>query len=699
MTRKTRRKDRGRARPAAEEPRTTAVSTPEGSPAKQFLIVAILFAVVFAIYAQVRSHAFIDFDDPGYVYNNPHVLSGLTWSGIQWAFTHVHQANWHPLTWISHMIDVQLFGPNAGPHLLVSVTLHALNAVLVFLFFNLATRSQWRSAVMAALFAVHPMHVESVAWVSERKDTLSTLFFLLCLIAYTLYVRRGSRPAYAGAVAALALGLMAKPMLVTTPFVLLLLDFWPFQRIDRANVMPRLLEKVPFALCIVPSIAATLFAQREAMPNMATVPLLARFANAAIAYVKYVGKTFWPANLSVLYPFPTRIAPSEALICAVLVLGASVGAWFLRKSFPWVFVGWFWFLGTLVPVIGIVQVGMQSMADRYMYIPQIGLFVAVVWTVPYLLRERSEARIPLSVISAVVIVIFAAVAHAQVRYWTDTVTLFQHAAAVTSNNKLAHLNMAGGLLERGDYEGAEREYRQAEGIKPASAVHIGLALALSGQGKVDAAADAARRATEASPDNFDAWANLGYIELARGKTAEAQGALTRALQLKSDPATSARLFMTRGQLKEASEQFQKAVAEHPDDAGLHNDLAAVLARMGEDQRALDEYEIAIKLNPNLYDARMNYGALLSRLGRNDTAAQQFAEAARIRPRSPEPHVYLALLEAGMSQFDRAARDIEAAIAIDHDASNALLINAIRIPARPAAIDEYLTFLRQQSGHR
>jgi Flp pilus assembly protein TadD len=303
------------------------------------------------------------------------------------------------------------------------------------------------------------------------------------------------------------------------------------------------------------------------------------------------------------------------------------------------------------------------------------------------------------VMSAAVILIFAGVAHAQVRYWTDSVSLFQHAAAVTSDNKLAHVNLGGGLLERGDYEAAEREYTQAEGFKPASAVYIGLALALSGQGKVDAAADAARRATEASPENSDAWANLGYIELARGKTAEAERALSRALQLKSDPATSARLFMARGQLKEASDQFQKAVTARPDDAGLHNDLAAVLARMGEDQRALDEYEAALRLNPNLYDARMNYGAILSRLGRNDIAAQQFAEAARIRPRSPEPHVYLALLEAGMRQFDAAAHNIESAIAIDHDASNALLINAIRIPPRPAAIDEYLTFLRQQSPHR
>jgi tetratricopeptide (TPR) repeat protein len=677
----------------------TAVSAPAGKPATELVIIAILFVLVFAIYTQVRAHAFIDFDDPGYVSQNPHVLGGLTSSGIQWAFTHVHQANWHPLTWISHMVDVQLFGPSPGALLMVSVTLHALNSALLFLFLNLATGSKWRSATVAALFAVHPMHVESVAWMSERKDTLSTIFFLLCLVAYTIYVKRGWRPAYGLAIAALALGLMAKPMVVTTPFILLLLDFWPFQRIDRDTARQRLMEKIPFVLAVIPSIAATLFAQRQAMPTMSAVPVLLRFANAAISYVKYLGKTLWPTNLSVLYPFPSRISPSEAAICAAVVLGASVMAYLLRRTFPWIFVGWFWFVGTLIPVIGIVQVGIQSMADRYMYLPHIGLFIAIVWTAAYLLRDLSRARIALPAVAAAIILIFAAIAHAQVRYWKDSVSLFQHAVAVTSNNKFAHLKLGDGLLERGDYEAAEREYRSAEGFKPAANVYRGLALALSGQGKLAAAAEAAKRATEANPNSFDAWANLGYIQLARGNAAQAQDSLTRSLLLKSDPAVSAHLFMARGQLQEASEQFRQAVASHPDDAGVHNDLAAVLARVGEDQRALDEYEIALRLNPNLYDARMNFGALLSRLGRNDAAGQHFAEASRIRPRSPEPRVYLALLEAGQHQFDRAIRDIESAIAIDHDASNTLLINAIRIPSRPTAIDEYLTFLRQQSGHR
>ena len=692
LTRKSRRKERARSRPAAEEPRPLSVPAPQLQNA---LIIGGLLVLVFAIYAQVRTHAFIDFDDPGYVSNNPHVLGGLTWSGVQWAFTHVYQANWHPLTWISHMIDAQLFGPNAGAHLLVSVALHALNSALLFLLLYIATGAQWRSAVVAALFAVHPMHVESVAWVSERKDTLSTLFFFSCLGCYAFYVKKHSRVAYGLSIAALAVGLLAKPMLVTTPFVLLLLDFWPFGRLDRATIRQRAIEKVPFALCIVPSIFATLFAQREAMPNITTVPLLLRFANAAIAYVKYVAKTVWPSNLSVIYPFPSRISPSQAAICALLVLAASVFAFRLRRTLPWLFVGWFWFVGTLVPVIGIVQVGVQSMADRYMYISQIGLFIAIVWTAAWL----RIPRMALPLLATVTVVIFSIVTYAQVRYWSGSIPLFEHALAVTANNKVAHFNLATGFWEAGMYQNAEREYRLAQGYKPADSVYIGLALALLGQGKMDAAAGAASKAVQANRTNAEAYSVLGSVESARGHPLDAQRALARSLELKSDPAVAAQLSLTFGKVTDAINQFAEAIAAHPQDAGLHNNYAATLARSGDDQRALAEYESALSLNPNLFDAHMNYGALLSRLDRNEAAAQHFQDAARLRPRSPEPHIYLAVLEASQGRFDVAAKEAESSIAIDHDASNRLLINAIRIPARPTAIDEYLAFLRHQSGHR
>lgn len=559
----------------------------------------------------MRTHSFINFDDPEYVSANPHVLGGLTWDGVRWAFTHIHAAYWIPLTWISHMVDVQLFGRDAGAQLLVSVTLHAINSALLFLFLRKATGSLWRSATVAALFAVHPMHVESVAWVSERKDTLSTLFFLLCLLSYSHVARASaragglkpaatSRAAYAASLAALVAGMLAKPMLVSTPIVLLLLDYWPFRR---KGLRRLLIEKIPFALCIVPSVIATLVAQREAMPQMTTVPLLIRIANAAISYVRYVGKTIWPAGLSVIYPYPTRISASAAIACALLLLAATAAVIIVRKSWPWLFVGWCWFVVTLIPVIGIVQVGVQSMADRFTYLPHIGLFLAIVWSCAELASRLNMTR-ALAAAAIVVIALLAVAAHAQAGYWSGNVPLFEHALAVTSpQNKMAHFNLAAGYLQRGDYEAAQREYELAGTLPSASA------------------------------GRYSALTRLGSDEFKKGNLTSAQEHLAEALKLK------------------------------PDD----------------------------------YEGRMNYGTILIRLNRIDDALEQFSYAARLRPQSAEPRVYAALAEAKTGRFGAAVLDIQRAIAVDHDGSNRILISAIRIPPRPTAIDEYLAFLRQQSG--
>ena len=663
-----------------------------------FAILA-LFILVFIVYAQVRNHQFVDFDDPLYVSKNDQVLRGLTWPGIVWAFTHVHAWYWLPLTWISHMLDVQLFGVDAGAHLLVSATLHAINCALLLIFLQRATGSFWRSSIVAALFAVHPLHVESVAWIAERKDTLSTLFFLLCLIAYTRYVQRQSRAAYAGSVIALALGLMAKPMLVTTPFVLLLLDYWPFGRFTAGTARKLIIEKLPHLVCVIGGIIATLLGQHEAMASTSYIPIAARLGNAAMSYVAYIGKTFWPSRLAAFYPFPTHINPLIAAIDAMLLTAITVVVFRFYRRLPELFVGWCWFIGTLVPVIGLAQAGQQAMADRFTYIPHIGLFIAIVWSVARWIESRPQLRQPAIGIAAVAILAFTGVAYAQAGYWKNSITLFEHTLAATSNdNKLAHVNLGGGLLEAGDYAAAEKHYQQAIGYRPEEIVYDGLAVALVGQGKLDAAARAAETAVKANPNSSDALATLGSVELARGDTAGAERALSKSLQLKTEPGVAARLALARGQLEQARASFAQAIEAHPRDADLRNDYAAVLARLGADGDAQTQYEEALNLNPNLYDARMNYGALLSRLGRNDVAAQQFAEAARLRPGTPEPHVYLALLEAGQQRFDLAIRDVEAAIGIDHDASNRLLINAIRIAPRPTAIDEYLAFLRQQNAH-
>lgn len=665
-----------------------------------FAVVAILTAFVALIYAQVRTHEFVFFDDFLYVAKNEHVLQGLTWSGIVWAFTHLHAMYWLPLTWISHMIDVQLFGRDAGAHLLVNAVLHAVNCSLLFFFLKRATERFWESAIVAALFAVHPLHVESVAWVSERKDTLSTLFFLLCLLAYARYVADRSRFAYIGSFIALALGLMAKPMLVTTPFVLLLLDYWPFRRFGTVPVRQLLLEKVPHALCVLAMSAATLLAQQRAMATTSSLPLIARLANAMTSYAAYLGKTFWPARLAVFYPFPTHINPVAAVLAAAFLIVVSGIVFWFRRELPPLFVGWFWFVGTLVPVIGIFQAGQQAYADRFTYLPHIGLFIGIVWTVSMLLERRSTLVKPALAIACVVICGFAAVAHAQVKHWQSTITLFQHALDATSNdNKLAHVDLAGGLLTAGDYVGAEREYRAAMGYQPADILYDGLALALIGQGRLDEATAAAQTAVKANPSSAPALGTLGAVELARGNAAEAQKALARSLEIEKDPTVEARLALSRGEYDVARTGFQAAVAANPFDADLRNDYAATLARTGNDADAETQYDEALRINPNLYDARMNYGALLSRIGRNSDAAQQFDAAARLRPQSPEPHIYLALLQSNEHRFADAAANIQQAMAINHDVSNRILIDAIRIQPRATAIDEYLAFLRRQSGGR
>ncbi len=669
--------------------------------ARDLRTIAVAFALtvlVAIVYGQVRTHQFINFDDPVYVTKNEHVLQGLTWPGIAWAFTHIYASNWHPLTWISHMVDVQLFGLNAGAHLLVNVALHTLNSVLLFLFLRMATGAMWRSAIVAALFAVHPLHIESVAWVTERKDTLSTLFFLSCLVSYTLYVKRGALRAYIVAAVMLLLGLMAKPMLVTTPFVLLLLDYWPFGRLNRASLRKVLIEKIPFIACIIPSIVVTLTAQQQAMSSTTSLSLLLRIAVAVIAYASYVGKTFWPAGLSIIYPLAKTISSSTAIACALLLIMLTSVAFWYRRTMPWAVVGWLWFLGTLVPVIGIVQVGRQAMADRYTYIPQIGLCIAIVWTVAFLAERQPSMHDAAAAAAGIVIAVLAITAHAQVRYWAGSIPLFEHALAVTSNdNKMAHVNLGGGLLDAGDFVRAEREYRAAMGYPDAELVYDGLALALLGQGKLNEANVAAHAAVKAVPNSANAYSVLGSVALALGNTAEAQAAFSRSLRGKSDPAVEAHLNLSRGDLKGAREKFAEAVSVHADDPSLRNNYAAVLARLGDDNEARTQYEESLRLNPNFYDARMNYGALLSRTNRDREAADQFRAAVQLQPHSPEPHVYLALLDSKGGQFAEAAHEIEQAIAIDHDASNRLLIGAIRIPARPTAIDEYLTFLRQQSG--
>ena len=397
-------------------------------------IAVALVLSTFAVYGQVLTHQFINFDDDTYIWANPMVAAGLTWKGFAWAFTTFHSANWHPLTWLSHMIDSQLFGLRAGGHLLMNTALHALNAVLVFLFLNRVTGAKWQSAIIAALFALHPLHVESVAWASERKDTLSTAFGLLCLLAYARYVAAPSWKKYGAVALWLALGLMAKPMLVTWPFVLLLLDWWPFNRIawppansggrnSRGAVWPLIREKLPLFLLVIPSMFLTYLAQAQggATRSLSVDPLSWRFANAVVSYAKYLFLTCWPRDLAIFYPArPGTIPVWQASLALVLLAAISFLVIRNARARPYLVVGWLWFVGTLVPVIGLVRVGNQALADRYTYIPSIGLFMAIVFGLAELVAASRVRRLVAIWASAVAIAVLAGLSAVQISRWRDS---------------------------------------------------------------------------------------------------------------------------------------------------------------------------------------------------------------------------------------------------------------------------------------
>ncbi|HYK23976.1 MAG TPA: hypothetical protein VEU75_04865, partial [Candidatus Acidoferrum sp.] len=421
---------------AAKGRSTALVSHPGTFGRPDLLIVLGLAVVTFGIYAQVIGHQFITLDDPTYVKENPMVNRGITFAGVAWAFTTFYATNWHPLTWISHMIDCQLFGTNAGRHLLVNTLIHVADTLLVFCFLLRTTHVRWPSALVAALFALHPLHVESVAWASERKDTLSTFFGLLSLIAYVRYAEAPSIRRYAGVAITLALGLLAKPMLVTWPLVMLLLDYWPLRRLrtsevggQRSTVSNLVVEKIPLFALVAASVIITFLAQSHggAVRTFAEAPVALRLSNALVSYAKYLLLTFWPHNLAVYYP-PAPIAiPAWQIIGATfLLIGITALCIFQRRIRPYLIVGWLWFLGTLVPVIGLVQVGGQTMADRYFYIPSIGLFIAVAFGLADIAKSWRVAPWFSAGIAGAVLLILATVTNGQIQRWHDSFTLFAH---------------------------------------------------------------------------------------------------------------------------------------------------------------------------------------------------------------------------------------------------------------------------------
>ena len=582
------------------------------------LIIALALALLTcALFAPARHHDFINFDDPAYV-REPHVQRGLTLEGVRWAFTTTHFANYHPITWISHMADVAMFGNNPAGHHLSSVALHAINAVLLYLVLRAMTAAPWASLAVAAIWAIHPQRVESVAWVAERKDLLSGLFFLLALGAYTRYAHKRSTGAYVASLACFALGLMSKPMIVTLPCVLLLLDLWPLRRTEAWRRL--LLEKAPFVLLTMGSAAITMIAQRSAgaMTAGEVYPLSLRAANAVWAYGRYVELTVWPRGLAIIYPYHgaipgTRVPPIGIAVALALIVAVTLlGVWLWRKRDERsLLVGWFWFLGMLVPVIGIVQVGWQSMADRYSYLPQIGLLIAVVWPLRKLAwRDMSTCSIATA---AAIFVGMALVARTQneLGYWRNDITLFTRAVDVTEKNHIALSALALGYDEIGNIPAARERYKQALAITPREPqlyYSIGRLYLLEKNWPL--AEQWLRDALAIDSRHIDALINLGKVHAGSGRHGD------------------------------AIRTFRQAVALAPDNAVAHYDLAVELAQQGNVKEALPHFEHAIRIQPTVPELHYSHSVALRQLGQTaqaEAAYKRYAELARRQGAEPLPN--------------------------------------------------------------
>jgi Flp pilus assembly protein TadD len=613
----------------------------------QLLICVVLFAATWAVFFQVRQHEFIDLDDPVYVTQNDNLRLGLTPEGIGRAFAAPYETNWIPLTWISFLIDQELFELEPAGVLSTNVLLHSLSVLLLFGVMVRMTGATWPSAFVAGVFAVHPLHVESVAWASERKDVLSGLFWMLSLWAYVRYAERpASLTRYLQVVVFMALGLLAKPMLVTLPCVLLLLDFWPLRRSLAAAANPAfpqvslgraLLEKLPlFVLAIVSSVITFLVQESEgAMVAWEAIPFSLRVQNALVAYVGYLGKTFWPSDLAIFYPHPWESLPLWKTGGAALLLGAlSMLALRRQRCQPYLLVGWFWYLGTLVPVIGLVQVGTQAMADRYTYIPSIGVSLAIAWGATDLVGRSRAARLTLASLGGASLMILVALAWLQVRNWRDSVTIFEHSLRATGPNSFLHNALGSTLLGQEQLEESLWHFRRAVQLKPGWAPpRIGMAEVLAKQGQLDAAILRYQQVLRLQPDNIRAHTSLGIALIERAEFAKAAFHLSEALRL--GPDTGRPL--------------------------IHGHLGIALARQGKTAQAIDHYREALRIAPDFAKVHGNLGVALVQEERLEEAMDHFVQAARIDPQLPEIHAGMALIFQRWGQGREAVQHYETAL--------------------------------------
>jgi len=625
---------------------------------KKYKAYTILFlaTLVIALYAPVRNFDFIGFDDRPYVSQNIHVLGGITWTGVKWAFTTLHEANWHPLTWLSLMLDGELYGGQAGGYHWTNVLFHLANALLLFLVFHGMTGALWRSGFVAALFAVHPLHVESVAWVAERKDVLSGFFWMVTLGFYWRYVKSPSLGRYGAVVASFVLGLMSKPMVVTLPLVLLLLDFWPLRRFvasgdqlispatgkitwPRSSWFGLCLEKTPLMILSVLSSIVTVYAQSHyhVVASLTNLPLSARIENALLSYCLYIRKMFWPENLAVFYPHSVNdpLSAFQVTLLAIFLAAVTVAAVRLAKTHSYLIVGWLWYLGTLVPVIGLVQVGAQAMADRYAYLPLIGLYVGLVWGSSDLIRRCRYRTVMAGSLAVVTIIPLIVVTHRQIHYWQNGMTIFAHALAVTERNYVAENSLGLSLMESGRPADAVRHFEAAIRNNPDFVTaYRNLGVALQTQGRIEEAAAVYRREIGIDGRNSDAYYRLGLV------------------------------LAAQRHFSEAAVMFEKAIALLPDAPGYYAELGTALTKLERYDEAKKAYKQALQLQSDHPGIHNNYAMLLMKIGDNGGAVEHFREALRLQPRYANAHYQLSVLYGQKGDQAAADRHLQAAIAIN-----------------------------------
>ena len=679
----------GRKGPSVKE--SSLPSTPGRhamSTDKRLLIISLLLAVAtFMAFWQVTRCGFVSYDDPLYITENSHIQGGLTLGGFRWAFTTGYAANWHPLTWISHMLDVQLFGANPHVHHLTNLLFHLANTLLLFFVLHRMTKAVWRSAFVAALFALHPLHVESVAWVAERKDVLSTFFWMLTMCTYWYYAERQSVRRYVPVLIFFVLGLMAKAMLVTLPFVLLLLDYWPLRRFEQkesvkkiqrtsgepnkgkaelgkknvairkgavttesaglkhrwTSIVPLLLEKMPLFVLAILSSVVTYVVQHKggAMGSLEVLPLSARISNALLSYVVYIEKMIWPNDLAFFYPYQ-RLWPSWQVLGAFSFL-VAVTLIVIRtaKRYPYLTVGWLWYVGTLVPVIGFVQVGEQGMADRYTYVPLIGLFIMAAWGIPELLRKRRYREEMLATSSTLVLLCFFMATWRQVGYWRNNFTLFDHAMAVTTDNYGAYYARGNAYAAVGDERRAILDYDRAIEIKPDYApVYYNRAGVYAAVGDERRAILDYDRAIALNPESAEAYNNRGNAYAAVGDERRAILDYDRAIALNPELTLAynnrGNAYKALGDQKQAIMDYNKAIELNPGLAMAYNNRGNAYKALGDQKQAIMDYNKAIELNPKLAEAYYNRGNAYEVLGDQRQAAVDHEKAIALNPRLASP---------------------------------------------------------------